>query len=125
MEYQQFLKHFHNIQVVTNHNKLRSFQYRLLTYSIVTSRCLKRWNIIESDLCTFCNLQEETIIHLLYLCPKVQPLWSALKEIAKNYRHGVMNLTLHRIIWNLVNDDPSHIINFLVLFAAIRKTIYI
>ena len=50
--------------------KLRSFQYRLLQRALITNVQLKRWKIIDSDNCTFCGMEKETVQHLLAYCQK-------------------------------------------------------
>ena len=63
----EFLKYFERISFITNHSKLRSFQYLLLQNALVTNKTLKQYKI-KDDKCTFCKIESETITHLLYDC---------------------------------------------------------
>ena len=63
----EFLKYFERISFITNHSKLRSFQYLLLQNALVTNKTLKQYKI-KDDKCTFCKIEWETIMHLLYDC---------------------------------------------------------
>lgn len=38
-----WLQNFKNVYRVTNHNKIRSFQYCLLHHAIITNETLKNW----------------------------------------------------------------------------------
>ena len=38
---------------------LRDFQFKVLNYITCTNILLKKMGIVESDLCTFCNLTKE------------------------------------------------------------------
>ena len=41
----------------------------------VHPRCLAKIGKIESNLCTFCNVSEETIAHIFCKCPIVSDFW--------------------------------------------------
>ena len=68
------------ICTITNVSKLRSFQYRILTQSLITNVQLKQYGIKDSNLCTFCNSQKESTVHLLFYCPSVFNLWNRIYE---------------------------------------------
>ena len=46
---------------------LRDFQFKVLNYITCTNILLKKMGIVESDLCTFCNLTKEDIEHLFFI----------------------------------------------------------
>ena len=80
IHYQDFLKCFADIQHVTNITKYRSFQYRLLQRAIITNTHLKHWGIVQSNLCTFCNEEKETYLHIFIYCKKVAVVWMDMEE---------------------------------------------
>ena len=55
------------IYSITNYSKLRSFQYRILCHGITTNIQLKRYKIKETNTCTFCHKEIETVV----LCKRV------------------------------------------------------
>ena len=61
-------KIFLDIYITTKSVKLRYFQFQILHRTLVTNRKLKLWKIKESELCSFCELEVESIDHLLYDC---------------------------------------------------------
>ena len=103
-----------NIYIVTNVPKFQNFQYRLLHRAIVTNIELYRWKIINSDLCSLCNEEQETLEHLLIKCKEVKPLWEYIKEYAIKYTNNVC-LTSKNIMLNNVTDSWKSVVNFLVL----------
>jgi hypothetical protein len=65
---------------VTKNTKLQSFQFKIMHRILCTNRVLKMCKIKAEDHCSFCKVQPETIIHLLWECPIVNSLWQALTE---------------------------------------------
>ena len=58
---------------------LRCFQYKILTNTLFLNKKLFLFKISKSPLCSFCKIEEETVPHLFFSCPKTQILWSRLK----------------------------------------------
>ena len=124
MDYNYFLKLFRNVRMITNYNKLRSFQYRLLQLSLVLNTQLKKWNITDTELCTYCNEYTETIEHIFFECTNAQKLLSEVNRIT-NYYHKTANnydLNVKNVIFNDIEENPLALVNFIVL--VIKSTIY-
>ena len=94
---------------MTTYTKLRSFQYRLLHHALITNLNLFRWKIVQSPLCTFCDLETEDIIHLLYECPIVKKLWKNIEMWLKNKNVNI-NFTLCEIIFNSFHENVINLI---------------
>ena len=47
------------------------FQYKLSTYILPTNEYLKRYRVEESELCTRCKVEKDTILHMLWECEKI------------------------------------------------------
>ena len=67
---------------VTNYTKIQYFQFRLLHRIIGVNSFLFRLHLINSPLCSFCNLENETIEHLFWDCPIVSNFWHASKSLS-------------------------------------------
>ena len=110
---------YRDIYKLTNVPKFRSFQYRLLQRGLVTNIQLKKWNIVVSELCTFCGTQKETVVHLFCQCKYVKILWDKLAKYLKER----FNLTLgvisdESIILNkIVPTQKNHVVNFICLLT--------
>ena len=109
IDYNKFIKNVTNINNFTICTKLRSFQYKFLMRATVTNVQLHRWKILNTDLCSFCNNNKETIFHLFYDCPKVYPIWRYIQEIIK------IDLTFGDIVFIDINPNASRIENCIVL----------
>ena len=109
---------YQEIYRVTNVPKYRSFQYRLLQRALVTNIQLEKWNILPSNQCTFCGKELETVIHVLWYCPEVRPIWTRLKEYLESRFNIVITYwSLQAMILNKFVTPKYHAINFICLVA--------
>ena len=107
-----------DIYRVTNVTKYRSFQYRLLQRALVSNIELAKWKMIDSDLCSFCNQDRETIVHLLCECSVVLELWGEFKKYVKDkFEPKEVKLSPVSIIFNNVVEGKKNVINFLCLLT--------
>ena len=65
----------------TNDIKLRWFQARLIHRILPTNKFLFRCKYKDSPLCSFCNTEEESIVHLFWECPVVSLLWKKFEKL--------------------------------------------
>ena len=61
--------------------KTREFQFKFLHDILVNNFWLKKWNLAETDNCTFCKDAREDIIHLFWDCEHVQTFWNYFNVI--------------------------------------------
>lgn len=59
----------------TDEVKLWNTQYKILRYILPTNYILKKMGLLETELCTFCDYDVETIEHLFIGCHKTKQLW--------------------------------------------------
>ena len=59
----------------TKETKLQTFQIKLLHRKIATNDCLYKIGISLTDICTFCEQNKESLIHLFWECEFVQTFW--------------------------------------------------
>ena len=111
------------IYSVTNITKYRSFQYRLLQRGLVTNVHLCYWHMTDTNLCSFCQRSKETVVHLLYECPLVYPLWEEFATfIKKDFKVEVTELSAKLIITNQLMPRKGSIVNFLCL--VLKQYVY-
>jgi len=61
----------------TSSTKLQEFQFKFLHNILVNQYWLHKWKIADSDLCTLCQKEPETLDHLVWNCECVKPFWKA------------------------------------------------
>lgn len=117
IERKAYIKNFKNIYSQTIATKFRDFQYRLLVCALPMNRILYLWKIIDSQQCTFCGNEIEDEIHLFIECHETVKIWSMLQQYIENNDKGnIMAETKWdpaRIIFSLIHDNPSNVVNFL------------
>ena len=65
----------------TKITKLISFQFKLLhRRQMATNDFLKKIGIKEDNMCTFCNIEVESLVHLLWFCKATSCFWRCLKQ---------------------------------------------
>ena len=102
---------FKQIRVLSDVTKIRNFQYRLLQRSITTNKDLCRWKIIESEMCTFCKSEIETVLHLFYYCDNAQRLWQRFAIFCKSEWNVQVKVDAAVVISNHFHKPIRHIIN--------------
>ena len=81
---------------------------------------------IDSRLCFFCKMIEETPLHLFYNCTKTNLLWDQLKEFISNETLSFPSLMSQSAILGHIDlSDNYLIINHLILIYKFYNFIYI
>ena len=64
-------------------SKTRNFQFKILHRIIATNDFLYKVDIVDNNLCTFCDLEIETLEHLFYHCNIIKDFWKNVFEWIK------------------------------------------
>ena len=65
-------------RIATLETKIRIFQYKLLNNVLYLNKKLFQFGIISQSKCSFCELYDETPLHIFYKCTYAQNLWNRL-----------------------------------------------
>ena len=71
-----FLRHF----TILRDTKLQEFQFKLLYDILITNYWLKRFELSETDACTFCGIECESLLHLFWSCRYAADFWSEVEK---------------------------------------------
>ena len=105
-----------DIYKVTNIPKYRSFQYRLLQRALITNLQLYKWGIVDTNLCFFCKIHPETIVHLLCECTITMALWAEIKSFIQQEFGISIELGTTQILCNEF-VARNQLVNFIGLIA--------
>ena len=104
------------LRIVTKDSRPRVFQYKLLNNVLYLNKMLFRFGKIDSPLCSFCKMIEETPLHLFYNCIKTKLLWDQLKDFISNETLSFPSLTPQSAILGHINlSDDYLLINHIIL----------
>ena len=93
-----------------NEVKLKDFQYKILNRILVTNRFLYKIKRKETDKCSYCNTESESITHLLFGCEKVNEFWKTLKIWLLNNANISLHLDYKTIIFSACSQALTHFI---------------
>lgn len=102
---------------VTKYPALQWFQISINHNILVTNKLLNQMKIRNDPLCTLCQTENETIVHLLWNCCKTQQF---IKDIIEwlNLYNIHLNLTKEYFIFGLQRVHcVDKILNFILLYA--------
>jgi hypothetical protein len=99
-------------------SNLKYFQFRILHRILTTNRYLKLINITDNDLCTFCNEEVESIVHLMFACKHVETVWQRLSNwFVKNGHLQLDHLEKKDIILGI--QDQDIVINQIIIITKL------
>jgi len=58
----------------------RQFQFKILHNIVATNSILHKWKIVSIPAFSYCQIQRETVDHLLYECIPVRELWRKIQD---------------------------------------------
>ena len=85
--------------------------------AIVTNRDLFKWNVKDSNVCSFCSEYEESIYHLFYECDYVQILWRAIQKFVYDRGRLEFCVNFESIILNTQPGPAANLPNGLCLIT--------
>ena len=100
---------------VTVNSTLRMFQYKILNNVLYLNKQLFLFGKVSSKLCSFCNREDETVIHLFSECLTTKEVW---KKLISHFKSALKlpELTPQSAIFGfLLNDKETLLINNLIL----------
>ena len=100
---------------VTLDTNLRMFQYKLLNNVLYLNKMLFRFKKVDSPLCSYCNEEEETLLHLFHSCLKTKQLWNRLRQYFSQFINIPLSTPQSSILGIFDNNQHSELINHLLL----------
>ena len=108
-------------RLVTYNTYMRSFQYKILNV-LFSNKILYTFGITPSPLCSFCNLYDETPLHIFYECNGVKCLWVDLIQCFQNNLKPGSHLP-KKILFICFNE--SHFKKMKNVFYFILKALFV
>ena len=107
----------------TRESKLRAFQFKFLHRKIATNDFLYKIGIKQTDSCSFCEEQKETLVHLFWTCRYTQNFWKSMFEwMSQNFKDLENVSPSLSLCFGLIDDVKDLLFHHLLLIA--RHYIY-
>ena len=91
--------------LITKDSKLIAFQFRIIHHILPTKSSLfSRASITESDICSQCATEKQTITHLLYYCTVSKAFWDRFTSWWYQKFKQVASLTESNILYGWHNN---------------------
>ena len=102
----------------TKESKLRAFQFKFLHRKIATNAFLYKIGIKQTDSCSFCKEQKETLVHLFWTCKYTQNFWKGMFEwISQNFKDLENVSPSLSLSFGLIDDEKDLLFHHLLLIA--------
>ena len=97
---------------------VRTFQYKVLNSILYTNDKLYIIGFSQSNKCTFCKSDLESLYHLLYICPLSRNFWADFEIFWSSISKEEIHLSLQDVILG-ITTRPCPLLNYLLLIAKI------
>lgn len=85
-----------SLYTCTIETKLRAFNYKFVMRAIPLNSQLFSFGVIPSPLCTFCNSENETLMHLFFECATINCFWNNVCDFISNHYQIDINCLSHK-----------------------------
>ena len=97
-------------------NFSKDIQYKILNRFLPTNKLLFKMNKIVTNVCTFCNLQVDTLEHALWDCLLIKGFWHEIILLWNGICHTTFIPTLKCITFGVLEENCQSL-NILILFG--------
>ena len=107
----------------TIYTKLMAFQFKINHNILYTDEKLHKVKLSDTQMCTFCNDEIETLLHLFIECNMVTNIWQkVIENLLQPF--GVSSLTKEQIVFGVeTTAEQNEIINHIIL--EVKYYIYV
>ena len=119
-----FSKIWSSLSIELSDPHTTNLNWQIMHGIIPVRHFLKNRNIINSSACSYCG-EEETIEHLLILCPMVAEIWDFFTEILSDIVPIRVEINDMLIFFNIAPNLPKHIYAvFICIISHMRLSIW-
>ena len=90
--------------LVTLDTKTRTFQYKVLNQIIFTNKTPYKMRLVDSPLCTFCKISDESLEHLLCSCEFTIASWKSVVLWVKSVHINIDSKRLRHHFWSYTKE---------------------
>ena len=98
--------------------KIQTFQYTVLNRILPCKEMLFKWNIEETEQCTYCN-DCDTLTHFLYGCSQTKAFWQQIEKWIAYSFETHFPLSIIDVIFGIPFDNNNELlnINYVIIYG--------
>ena len=104
-------------------SSLRAFQYNIVLRTVPTNKYLMRCNLVNTDKCSFCQINTESIEHLFFYCPNVRNFIFAILDKIDAPSDIIKGINASEFLLGNVSGSLHNSINY--LYTLIKKFVFV
>lgn len=108
---------FLKIDKITPSTKLRYFQYRILTKSLMTNVRVAKFDPAVTEYCSFCQSEKEMVVHLFWYCQKITKIWKMLKKWLQHFYDVKVTFAVDNVMLCNLSGRNSKLLNTFILIT--------
>lgn len=103
-------------------NKVREVSFKLIHRFYPVNSYLKKFKPDIDTMCNFCNVQDETIVHLFWHCNYTKVFWNSFCKFVTDFVYSKFSLFWKDVLFGFVDVEKNiekefYLINLLLLLA--------
>ena len=112
-------KAFLNVRSISSETFIRSFQFKILNNVTFTNYRLAKIGYVPNDLCTFCEIELETVNHLFYECFLTKLIWTDFASFWYLVSGKRVALTLQDVLLDKL-DSEIELLNYFITLVKLH-----
>ena len=107
------------VRSISSETFIRSFQFKILNDITFANHRLGKIGYAQNGLCTFCEVESETLYHLFYECSFTNQLWNDLASFWFLVSGKRVDLTLQDVLLGKL-DAEVNLLNFFITLVKLH-----
>ena len=107
------------VRSISSETFIRSFQFKILNDITFTNHRLAKIGYAQNGLCTFCEVELETLYHLFYKCSFTSQLWNDFASFWFLVSGKRVDLTLQDVLLGKL-DAEVNLLNFSITLVKLH-----
>ena len=121
LKYEEWVESLCNMYKCNKSIELQHFHFKMLHQTLANNETLFKWNLVESDLCTFCNEEIETLYHTYLECEVSKTFWNGIETYIYRRLNIRIPITNKQIIFGCSDRSLS---SFNTIYLLAKKYLY-
>ena len=102
----------------------RQFQYRILHNYICVNENLSKWKVLDSNRCSLCFIEKETVEHIFCLCPYAITFYAKVKQWCASFNIELPALNFKNVVLCNISENEENRLLKCLLMLIYKKLLF-